>query len=1045
MPGPDERYSRPAWFALLAIAGTVAIIATAAVLGHWFLENQLARISPMLTAVYPLRLRLQTMVELLGLIALFYLSCLFILNRLAPPASAASRYLHVALAFLPLMLTPAVGLGTAAVLTLAALLLVALAVTPMARFGELAGALALHLLALIAIALVTLISAEVVSPLNQADPLIIYSERTQGDLHIFAPVYKSYIWAKLFSFSDFDYSVWGMAPNVPTNLYSLPVQLFALLLDLPSVDVKSFHRLMAALVYVLFVAGSYGFYLFLRLGLTFRFLVALVGGLLFILGNLYFQIGFRNDYLFFVSAYALLPYALLALALAMRRGDFFAAAWSGFALALPFYILAPHPEATLHAVFFYACVALAWVFLPRKNPAFARRLQLLVVAAAVALAASAAHLAPIAETVGAGNLIAFGHQPGKTDAGAEMFLQEHVRHWLLVLPFIFLLASYRRRLSDQVPELWGASLAIVFLLITILLGDKGPIAQLLRTSGLPVNFIAPHRAMMYVFLGALIIAGYMLDTLQEAIKIQMPGLILFIRARLLKAKKRYAFTLPLERFVKGFLLGVVWLPVTAGAYFLVDSHGALKSGSRIGNPAACSYYITLAANLANMPNLSGDRANLEFLRDRLVAFEEDVALRRLPDAEIHAKTYSRIISSFGATTARGLAPQQILPAVRALARVVDDAMLDERGCVYPPMIDGDNLAVKWVIRYNNDALYQGLPGRHLRVMGATGRPPTFSSETKKYEAPLVKPLPRTTDSHLGLGAGLFVNNATTTVDSRFMMGYPLLHALYLYPGYHFERRGTYDDLMYWKFDAREVLQPAARRLFDIAGVDVVTVREEDLEAPLDFSGMQRLATDLSRTVDPRYAVLLNHRSYGMAYLANIVTYVDAAEADAAEKKIRDYFRFRLAETDYRSTVDSLSRQLLTLPGYRSVLIERPSGKVKKNTDTGLSSRAGDVAIEGIVGPSAYFQANCLRARCSLIFNMAALPGWRAYVDGNPTPVYRANYAFIAIEIEGGRHQVLFRYLPDSAVLGKWLTMGAVILLIVLNSMLPSGRSRGAVT
>jgi hypothetical protein len=37
------------------------------------------------------------------------------------------------------------------------------------------------------------------------------------------------------------------------------------------------------------------------------------------------------------------------------------------------------------------------------------------------------------------------------------------------------------------------------------------------------------------------------------------------------------------------------------------------------------------------------------------------------------------------------------------------------------------------------------------------------------------------------------------------------------------------------------------------------------------------------------------------------------------------------------------------------------------------------------------------------------PGWRAFVNGKETPVYRANLAFKAIRLDAGRHQVRFEY------------------------------------
>jgi hypothetical protein len=59
------------------------------------------------------------------------------------------------------------------------------------------------------------------------------------------------------------------------------------------------------------------------------------------------------------------------------------------------------------------------------------------------------------------------------------------------------------------------------------------------------------------------------------------------------------------------------------------------------------------------------------------------------------------------------------------------------------------------------------------------------------------------------------------------------------------------------------------------------------------------------------------------------------------------------------------------------------------------------------------------------------PGWRAYVDGRETKIYRANLAFRAIEVPEGRHTVVFRYVPMSVYIGLVLTLLGIGLCVCL--------------
>jgi hypothetical protein len=57
------------------------------------------------------------------------------------------------------------------------------------------------------------------------------------------------------------------------------------------------------------------------------------------------------------------------------------------------------------------------------------------------------------------------------------------------------------------------------------------------------------------------------------------------------------------------------------------------------------------------------------------------------------------------------------------------------------------------------------------------------------------------------------------------------------------------------------------------------------------------------------------------------------------------------------------------------------------------------------------------------------PAWRAHVGGREVPVLRANYAFRAVPVPAGTHEVVIRYQPD-ALRGAALASGALLVLLV---------------
>jgi hypothetical protein len=65
------------------------------------------------------------------------------------------------------------------------------------------------------------------------------------------------------------------------------------------------------------------------------------------------------------------------------------------------------------------------------------------------------------------------------------------------------------------------------------------------------------------------------------------------------------------------------------------------------------------------------------------------------------------------------------------------------------------------------------------------------------------------------------------------------------------------------------------------------------------------------------------------------------------------------------------------------------------------------------------------------------PAWKAYIDGQPAKLWRANYAFQALEVSGGRHQIELRYEDRMFLLGEFLSGGALLACAGLWSLMGS--------
>jgi len=100
--------------------------------------------------------------------------------------------------------------------------------------------------------------------------------------------------------------------------------------------------------------------------------------------------------------------------------------------------------------------------------------------------------------------------------------------------------------------------------------------------------------------------------------------------------------------------------------------------------------------------------------------------------------------------------------------------------------------------------------------------------------------------------------------------------------------------------------------------------------------------------------------------------------------------------------------------------------------------------EPLAGPEAIEPVEILRERPEVLrFDVATehpavlvvanawYPGWRAWVDGEETPVLRVNWMFRGVELAPGAHRVEMRFEPQSFRVGAFVSLAALVVLALL--------------
>lgn len=247
------------------------------------------------------------------------------------------------------------------------------------------------------------------SPLHWDIALVSGDGTFTEEIPVLSPLFRGFLLAKQFSFSYVDHSQWAGIMNPAITLASPLMQLIVFIFDIPSIDMKAFHSVLAAIFFSLLVLGSFGFYLFLKYAAKLSFLFAVFGGFLFCFsGAPFFVWMFYADGGVLLSSYVVFVYALLAITLAFEKNSLFYAIWAGVALASQFFILTPHPEGVIYSFGFYIVYTSALVYYSKQSD---RKNLLLLSSASVItfLLLSAYSIVPILYDKFIGNMYVFAH------------------------------------------------------------------------------------------------------------------------------------------------------------------------------------------------------------------------------------------------------------------------------------------------------------------------------------------------------------------------------------------------------------------------------------------------------------------------------------------------------------------------------------------------------------------------------------------------------------------------------------------------------------
>ena len=248
-----------------------------------------------------------------------------------------------------------------------------------------------------------------------------------------------------------------------------------------------------------------------------------------------------------------------------------------------------------------------------------------------------------------------------------------------------------------------------------------------------------------------------------------------------------------------------------------------------------------------------------------------------------------------------------------------------------------------------------------------------------------------------------------------------------------------------------------RRIFDMDGVEVMRLSDYEKVSTLLTAAPGPGATNLLALLNVKYVLSTPKIESKEFRLVKIIRPVPGKTKKKLEEEnflkiyqnlnylprafLVESYRILKEEEDFSRVVQDIQDKTFH-PAKEVLLYEEPWDKnsselrvrsselvkTKDKTVKKQEKRQNEVSIIDYRNNSIKLNVNTDRPKI-LVLSETYYPGWKAYVDGQEKKILKANFAFRAIPLSAGQHEVEFVYDPWTFKIGLYITLATIISLM----------------
>ncbi|MEK7518272.1 MAG: YfhO family protein, partial [Patescibacteria group bacterium] len=244
-----------------------------------------------------------------------------------------------------------------------------------------------------------------------------------------------------------------------------------------------------------------------------------------------------------------------------------------------------------------------------------------------------------------------------------------------------------------------------------------------------------------------------------------------------------------------------------------------------------------------------------------------------------------------------------------------------------------------------------------------------------------------------------------------------------------------------------------RRIFDMDGVEVMRLSDYEKVSTLLITAPGPGATNLLALLNVKYVLSTPKIEPKEFRLVKIIRPVPGKMKKKLEEEnflkiyqnlnylprafLVEGYRILKEEQDFSRVVQDI-RDKTFHPAKEVLLYEEPWNKESLEsrvqseelikTRNKNNKKQDEVSIVDYRNNSITLSVNTDRPKI-LVLSETYYPGWKAYVDGQEKKILKANFAFRAIPLSAGQHEIEFIYDPWTFKIGLYITLATIISLL----------------